>query len=134
MTERIITFYKNNPSKLFLTDSIGALVTASFLFFILRTYNDYFGMPIEVLNWLAALALCFMVYSAFCFFSLNKNQAPFLFTISIVNLLYCVLTLILMIMHHASLTSLGFAYFVAEILVILGLVAVEFKVALSLKL
>ena len=115
------------PKTLFLIDSLGALVTAFFLFAILRTFNNYFGMPKATLTYLAIIAVVFCLYSITCFFFLNNNWQPFLRTISIANLLFCCLTIILVIYHYQSLTILGVTYFFVEIIVVCVLVFVELK-------
>jgi len=115
------------PRNLFLIDSLGALVTAFFLFAILRTFNEYFGMPQITLTYLSIIAVVFCLYSFTCFILLKDNWQPFLKTISIANLLYCCLTLTLVIYHFQRLTILGITYFFAEIIVVCGLGFVELK-------
>ena len=43
----------------------------------------------------------------------------------VANALYCVLTMTLVLVHFQELTPLGVAYFVADALVIVGVVAFE---------
>lgn len=116
-----------HPKTLFLIDGIGALVTAFFLYVILRTYKVYFGMPESVLTCLSVIAVIFCFYSMTCYFLLKDNWPPFLSMISIANLLYCCLTLGLVIYYFPVLTILGVVYFIAEIMVVVGLVFVELK-------
>lgn len=115
------------PKTLFLIDGLGAFVTAFFLFAILRTFNKYFGMPQTILMYLSIIAIIFCFYSITCFFLLKDNWQPFLRTISIANLLYCFLTMVLLIYYYQSITILGVTYFLAEIMVVCGLVFVELK-------
>jgi hypothetical protein len=58
---------------------------------------------------------------------LKDNWPPFLRMISTANLLYCCLTLGLVIYYFPVLTILGVVYFIAEIMVVCGLVFVELK-------
>jgi hypothetical protein len=115
------------PKIIFLIDSLGALVTAFFLFAILRTFNEYVGMPQITLTYLSLIAVIFCLYSTTCFFLLKDNWRPFLRIISIANLLYCFLTTGLVISYHQNLTGIGMAYFVGEIIVVSGLIFVELK-------
>ncbi len=119
------------PRTLFLVDSIGAFITAFLLFAILRTFNEYVGMPRAALTNLSIIAAVFCLYSITCYFLLNDNWQPFLKAISIANLLYCCLTLGLVIYHCSRLTILGFVYLLAEIIIICGLVYVELKILSS---
>ena len=117
-----------NPKRLFLIDGFGAFLTAFFLFAILRTFNEYFGMPKTTLDFLSIIALAFSVYSFCCFFLVNNNWHPFLRAISIANLLYCCLTLGLVIYNYPRLTILGVIYFLIEIVIVCGLVFFEINV------
>jgi hypothetical protein len=125
----IINRLAGNPGALFLMDSLGALTTALLLFLVLRNYQEYFGMPEIRVNFLAAVAGCFYVYSLSCYLFLKRNWAPFLQIIGVCNLLYCALTAGLLIIHHAQLTFLGYAYFLGEIAIIGGLAYIELIVA-----
>ena len=118
--------------KLFLLDACGAALTAFFLFFVLRPFYGYFGMPTHVLAILAVIALGFLVFSGVCFLRLKKNWTPFLRAISFGNASYCVLTAVLMFVCFDRLTSLGVAYFTAEIALIVVLVYIELRVAAAL--
>lgn len=119
--------FKLNPRILFLVDGLGALTTAFFLFVILKTYNDYFGMPQLILNYLSIIAVLLSIYSMSCFFLLKSRWQIFLRIIGIANLLYSALTLSLLIYFYSILTILGITYFLLEILIICGLVYLELK-------
>ena len=127
MNYSIIKRFTLQPKTLFLIDGLGALVTAFFLFVILRTYNVYFGMPQNTLTYLSLIAIVFCLYSITCYFFLKDNWRPFLKTISMANLLYCCLTMGLVIYYYPSLTILGVSYFLAEIIVVFVVVFVELK-------
>lgn len=123
----IIRRLTQKPKTLFLVDSLGALVTVFFLFTILRPFHKYFGMPQITLTYLSLIAAIFCLYSITCFLLLKHNWQPFLRTISIANLLYCSLTIGLVIYYYYSLTLLGITYFLVEIILVCGLVFVELK-------
>lgn len=115
------------PKTLFLVDGLGAFVTALFLFGILRTFHELFGMPEVVVTYLSVIAAIFSLYSVSCFLLLKTNWRPFLRIISTANLLYCCLTGALVIYYFQKLTVLGISYFLAEIILICGLVKIELK-------
>ncbi|TPG44185.1 hypothetical protein EAH81_06020 [Flavobacterium pectinovorum] len=117
------------PKTLFLIDSLGALLTAQFLFIILQNFSPYIGMPKTVLNLLWWAAVCFFFYSAFCFLFLKEKWAFFIRLVSIANALYCLLTLAFLFMHYKELTHLGLAYFIVETAIISVLVYIELKVS-----
>lgn len=119
------------PRTLFFIDSLGALLTALLLFLVLRNFNDYFGIPKTVVTYLSAIALCFCIYSTVCYFFIKGNWKPFLIGISIANLLYCILSIIVIIFHYSQLTTIGKSYFFVEIIIICTLVYIEFNVVLE---
>lgn len=115
--------------QLFLIDGIGALVSALFLGLILVQLKTYIGMPVQILYLLALLALVFAIYSFSCHLASPKRWRFFLKLIALINSSYCLLTLVLVVRNYDSLTLLGLTYFVVEMLVILMLVKVEWRVA-----
>lgn len=118
-----------HPKILFLVDSLGALLTTFSLFVVLKSFNDFFGMPVSVLNYLSMISACFCIYSALCFFFLNRNWAPYIRVIGIANLLYCVSTIGLVLVYSTQLTAFGIAYFLGEIVIVSVLVYIELTVA-----
>ncbi|MEQ8629558.1 hypothetical protein [Ekhidna sp.] len=113
--------------KIFLIDSIGALLSAVLLGLVFVHYQYLIGMPVHILQVLAGVAVLFMLYSFSCYYINPVNAKARLRTIAIANLLYCVTTLILMGVYFDELTLLGFTYFILEILVITFLARFEFK-------
>ena len=118
-----------NPKQLFLIDGIGALVSAFFLGVILVVFEPLFGMPKGILYWLAAIPCLFALYSFNCYFFLRNYWRFYLKIITIANGCYCCVTIWLMYCHYQSLTLLGVGYFVAELLVLGILIAIELKVS-----
>lgn len=120
-----------NSKQIFLLDAIGATASAFLLGVIFPAFEDFFGMPLTVLYILASIACLLAVYSFTCFFRQPENWRLFLRIIAIVNLLYCCLTLGLVIYFYEVLTIWGLTYFIGEMLLILLLVSLEFKTANS---
>ncbi len=115
------------PKKLFLIDGFGALVSALFLGVVLVRLEDKIGMPINVLYFLAVLPIFFAIYSFSCYFLAKEKSKPFLKGIATLNLLYCFLTVGLLFLYDHNLTSLGWTYFIAELIVLVILIGLEFK-------
>ena len=126
--ERMIKFLTVKPKIIFLIDGLGASSTAILLITVLQTYNEYFGMPQKILIMLSIIAAVLAIYSIFCFaFLARQNIQKFLKPIIISNLIYCFLTVGLVLYYYNELTILGITYFSAEILIISGLVYIELK-------
>ncbi|MBX2927255.1 MAG: hypothetical protein KF852_05415 [Saprospiraceae bacterium] len=118
-----------NPQKLFLTDSLGALLSAIMLGLVLPRLESIFGMPQLVLYWLASIAGIFFIHSLLCFLRKPANWRPSLRIIALANLSYCCLTVGLIIYWFPMLTVLGLAYFALEIIVVMLLSLMELKAA-----
>jgi len=125
MENEIINKLTLNPKRLFLIDSFGAFLTAFFLVAILSTFEKHFGMPRQILVFLSVIALVYAIYSICCFYFIDSNWRPFLKTICIANLIYCCLTIGLVINFYSRLTVLGTSYFLLEIILICVLVIIE---------
>lgn len=115
--------------KIFLIDGIGAVTSLFMLGLVLVHFEQYIGMPINVLYFLALGAGIFALYSMYCYLRLPSQWWIFLNLIAVVNLLYCLVTLGLVIYYYSQLTVLGLIYFFGEILIIFVLIGIEFKTA-----
>ena len=113
------------PKKLLLIDGLGACLSVVCLGVVLPALQGQIGMPRGVLYLLAAIAALFALnsLSAHCF--AGRHASLWLRGVLLANLLYCALTGSLVAIHWSELRPLGAAYFVAEIVVILGLVRAE---------
>ena len=130
---KLINHLIKKPKTLFLIDSVGAILTAFMLFVIMQQLNEYIGMPKTVLIYLSFIAICFCIYSAACFLFLKECWTPFIRLIGVANLLYCGLTIGLLIKYYSLLTIFGTIYFLIEIVIICGLCYVELYVATEIK-
>ena len=116
-----------HPRKAFLIDGLGALLSAFLLGVVLVRLEYAFGMPRKVLYPLALIACVFAVYSLSCYWFLPQNRGPYLRAIAVANLLYCCLTLGLVVYFYPQLTVLGVAYFFMEIGIVVILAVAEIK-------
>lgn len=128
-----LDYFSGNPRKLFLLDGLGAALTTIFLFFVLRHYNYYFGMPEKILTYLSPVGLVYCAYSISCYFLLKDHWTVYLTIIGISNFLYCILTITFLYYNYNRLTRIGLMYFFAEILIIMLLVYIELSAANILK-
>lgn len=130
---KLINHLAEKPKTLFLIDSLGAMLTAFFLFVIMRTFEEYFRMPKTVLIYFSIIAGCFCIYSTACFLFLKRRWTPFIRLIGFANSFYCVLTIGLLIKYYPLLTRIGATYFLIEIVIICALSYVELNVATKIK-
>jgi hypothetical protein len=130
---KIINHLAEKTNKLFLIDSLGAFLTAFFLFVFIRPYIEYFGMPKTILNNLSLTAIFFWVYSTTCLV-FHKGLSPtFITIIGCANLLYCGWIALLIIKYLNQLSIIGVIYFFIELVIIICLSLIELKVASEVK-
>lgn len=117
----------SNPKRLFLVDSLGALLTAVMLGLVLASFETVFGMSQKPLRLLAMVAFLFAAYSVSCYLWAGKHWRPTLKLIALGNLAYCCLMMGFVYHHYSSLTILGLVYFLVELLIIAGLAMIELR-------
>lgn len=115
--------------KLFLIDSLGALLSAFLLGVVLVSFESTFGMPRKVLYFLSITACTFAIYSYMSYLLIKENWKPYLKIIAFANLLYCCLTIGLIFYLNQKLTTFGLIFFLSEVIVIITLVIIELKIA-----
>ena len=118
---------KHNPNRLFLTDSLGALMSAFFLGIIMASFESFFGMPRLILYALSLVACIYAMYSYWCHLRNHENWQPYLKAISIANFLYCLITIGFVFYFYHQLTIWGLTYFLLELMVLAVLIIVEIK-------
>lgn len=118
---------KVKPNNIFLLDGIGAFVTASIIYLVLNSNNEFIGLSSKALIPLSLVAFVFCVYSITCFFLVKRYWQTFLKTIIVANTMYCLTTIGVLFYSHKTVTTLGLFYFIGEIIVIGILVALEIK-------
>lgn len=121
-------FLTSDPRKIFLLDSAGALLTAILLFDMLAYFEEYFRVPVHMLNALAATAFLFSVYSFCCYFFSGEKWKMLLRIIITANVLYACATLVLMFVLRKEITGLAVLYFSLESAVIAALVFLEIRI------
>lgn len=125
----LIETFTNKPKKIFLVDGLGAVLTAFLLVVFLIRYVDVFGMPQKPLYFLSIIAVMYAIYSFCCYFFIGNRWRSYLKLIAFANLLYCCVTISLVIYFYSSVTIFGLIYFFAELIVIGCLVTIELMTA-----
>lgn len=123
-----------NPKKLFIIDGLGAILSAFLLGVVLVGFESIFGIPKSTLYCLAFFPCLFAIYDFYCFFMDGNNISLQLKGIAILNLLYCCLSVGLIIYHHHRITKYGWAYLMIEIIIVLALAYYELKTARRVKI
>ena len=123
---------KINHKNIFLIDGIGAIITATLLFFILMNFQGFFGVPWYILYLFAGFATLLAAYSlTIHFVSRFTRRIRFretLLLVAVFNFFYCISTAYVMF-QLKGITSWGLAYFIGEIAIIMGLVFIELRIA-----
>jgi len=120
-----------DAKKIFLIDSIGAVISACMLGLVLVHFQQYIGMPTKVLYSLTVLAAVLASYSFFGYLGKLWANTIALKVISLANMAYCCLTICFMVYFYESLTLLGITYFALEKLIVIPLAILEWKTSKS---
>ncbi|MBK7425545.1 MAG: hypothetical protein IPI60_00130 [Saprospiraceae bacterium] len=121
-------YFEKHPGRIFAADGLGALLSALCLGIILPIFEDAFGMPLQILYLLAFIAIILAAYSFFCYTFITRDKRHFLKLIILANVLYCILTVVMVIYFFQKLTKWDLTYFILESLVILFLIRLEYWV------
>jgi hypothetical protein len=124
-------WFTRQPELTLLIDGGGAILSAICLGVVLPMFQAYVGMPRRVLLALAIVALLFSAWSIGCYVLRRTEWRTGVRVISVLNLVYCGVTAVLVAAFWSQLTRAGVTYFLLEILVIGALVAVERRVLAS---
>ena len=114
--------------KIFLIDSLGAIISAIVLL-IIPKFERQFGISYDLALILVPLPLMFSVFSFLSYKLDNEKWKTLLKIIATANLLYCCLTLYITLTNLSTLENLGITYFVVEIFIIILLAIFELKIA-----
>ncbi|TGM45482.1 hypothetical protein [Leptospira vanthielii] len=122
-------FFKNNPRYIFLVDGFGAILSAALLALVLPLFLNLLGMPLETLYILSILPVVYSIYSLLCYFLDPFQWKFYLRVIAIANFLYCLVTMVYLILNLEQTTIFGELYFVLEMIVVAGLATFELKIS-----
>lgn len=126
--ENLISKAKTKPKKLFLIDGLGALLSAFLLAFVLTKFELVFGIPSPTLYLLSAIPTLFTCFDFYAYRNADQKTALFLKRIAALNVIYCCISLALMFYHFETITTLGWTYILLEILIVMLLAFIEFRV------
>lgn len=126
--KKIINYFNQFPYQIFITDTAGALASTVFLLLI-YCFDNFFGVSKNDILVLIVGSSLLVVYSFVCFLLKPKRRSLFLKILATANLLYCLFTSCIFIKGVSTYTFWAILYFLIEILVIIFLVSIEFKIA-----
>ncbi|MCH2046279.1 MAG: hypothetical protein MK212_19345 [Saprospiraceae bacterium] len=119
-----------SPKNIFIIDALGALLSAFLLGVVLVYYQSYFGIPKTTLYILAIFPCFFALYDAFAYWKHKaQNISQYIKGIALLNFLYCIISLMFAFYHLSLLTILGWLYIIPEMIIILVLASVEWRLA-----
>ena len=124
MLEKFIS----NPNKVFIIDGLGAMLSTFLLGYVSVKFENIFGMPSKTLYTLAALPVFITFYDFYCIRK-KDDLGHFMKGIAIINLTYCCLSILFAFYHLGTITIFGWSYLIIEILILITLAIIEYKVA-----
>lgn len=121
--------YEWPPSKVFLADALGALLTSSTLGIFLVQLREYFLLSKNTFYILAAYVFVLFIYSFSIYLAKPTKWVPFLRIISLANAAYCLFTFTIIFLLSQTVSTLTIIYFVGEAGLILTIAYVEWTYA-----
>jgi hypothetical protein len=121
--------YEWPPSKVFLADALGALLTSSTLGIFLVQLREYFLLSKNTFYILAAYVFVLFIYSFSIYLAKPRKWVPFLRIISLANAAYCLFTFTIIFFLSQTVSTLAIVYFVGEAWLILTIAFVEWTYA-----
>jgi len=133
MIQKLIKNSEQNPKILFIIDGLGAAITAFCLGIVLVKFEWFFGIPSKVLYALAIIPIFYVLYDFYSYRKPISQVGTYLKGIAILNLLYCILSFGLGLMHSESMTIWAWIYIINEIIIIVSLSMIELRTANKLR-
>ncbi len=130
--EKLAEIYLD-PKRLFLIDTLGALLSAFLLGVVLVELENLFGIPHSILYFLALVPIFFAIYDFLCYIKVKKNIKVFLKIIGYTNILYCCISIGVAFFYNKQVTYLGWIYILVEVSVILTIATIEIRTANRIK-
>ncbi|AHZ84306.1 hypothetical protein Bb109J_c1614 [Bdellovibrio bacteriovorus] len=115
-----------NSHNIFLVDAVGALLSLVLTAGILPLLSNWTGLQPNVLYFLAVFPLLYCVFSFVCY-KLTSRRPWMLLAIIFANVLYALVSGTVMLTVQ-GITTWGYSFLLAEILVLLGVVLIEWSV------
>lgn len=106
-----------SPKNVFLLDAIGAVFSFVSITAI-ACFHQYFGVPRFVLHLVSLIAVLCAAWSLYWYNSPTHKWPLMLRAVATLNLLYCAITITFLVFYNASVTTIGWIYFAAEVIVI----------------
>jgi cation transport ATPase len=116
------------PRTMLLIDGLGGVATAIQLCLVLPSFHSAIGLPPRALVMLGLFGVVYGCYSLGCWKLVRNRWRRVLTIIIAANVIYCMVSALVLVMHRNTMTPLGASYFFVEIAVILTLVAAEVAV------
>lgn len=113
---------------IFMVDGLGAILSTVCLG-LLTHFEKTFGMPKNNLYVFIIISFLFSIYSFTCYFLAISNWRICLKIIAGLNLLYCLITAFSVIKNINSLTTIGYIYFILELIIVVILAFYEIKLS-----
>jgi predicted membrane-bound spermidine synthase len=131
MMQNLINNFQHKPRKLLLLDALGALLSAALLYCLLMPHADWIGLPDTHIKALAIGAIFLASYDLLASFFFTSERKWTISVIALLNVSYCIITSGILIANYASITLLGWIYFIGEMAIVAVLVYLEWKIASS---
>ena len=126
--QKAVHFFTDHPSRLFLLDGIGAILSAALLLLLHFVFQVTNGLPPLIVYALVAAALFLSAYSLTCSWLLRRCHARYLRVIALLNGTYLLTVCILLVLYCSRLHPILIICYILESVVLGFLIYLELKV------
>ena len=127
--ESFINNILSHPRMMFIIDAMGATISSIMLGVVLVCFQGLVGMPLTALEYLSGSAFAIALFSWSCYLGFEKFGKHLFKVIGFINILYCLVSIGFVLYYNQELTSIGYLYFIVEILIIAMIAYIEIKVS-----
>ncbi|MGB3799765.1 MAG: hypothetical protein WA952_08100 [Lewinella sp.] len=126
---QFLHWLRAHPRRLFLIDGAGALWSVFVSGVLLVMLQAYVGIPLQALYLLAGIPLIFLIFDLYAYSTFPNHTGAKLYTIGMLNGIYCLLSAALLLMHRGDILWPGMLYLIVEIAVVAGIACLEIRMA-----
>lgn len=126
-TQNMTTKHFDDPRFIFLLDGSGGIVTFCMYQFVLPQFETIFFLPHEIMQKFSIFGILYAIFSLSCWKFAGPKPFRFLGVIAFANLLFCGISLNILIQQFQQLSLIDVLYLVGEKFIILSLVYLELR-------
>ena len=125
----MIEWLYSYPERLLLVDALGAMTSALMMGIVVPIVDDWLGIPVVMSQTLALIPIGMILYDLLSYWRCTHRIAICLKGIAMLNLSYCIISIVHAIYYRKSIMVWGWTYLGLELLILIALIWLEWQLA-----